>query len=39
MDDTDERIRIGGRILNNFRYADDVPLAAKTARKLETVIA
>jgi len=38
LDETGEGIRIGGRIINNLRYADDVTLAAETAAGLESII-
>jgi hypothetical protein len=30
LKDAEEGVRIGGRVLNNLRYADDTTLAAET---------
>jgi hypothetical protein len=38
LDETEEGIRIGGRNLNNLRYADDVTLAANTEDGLVSLI-
>ena len=38
IDDTDIGIRVGGRVLNNLRYADDTTLAAETEDDLRALI-
>jgi hypothetical protein len=38
LDETEEGVRIGGRKLNNLRYADDTTLAADKTEGLKTLI-
>jgi len=38
LDSAEEGVRIGGRILNNLRYADDTPILAKTEKGLRSLI-
>ena len=38
MDDLEEGIRIGGRNLNNLRYADDVTLSANKKTDLQSLL-
>jgi hypothetical protein len=38
LDEVEESVRIGGRLLNNLRYADDTTLAASTSNGLQNLI-
>ena len=38
LDDTEEGVRIGGRVLNNLRYADDTTLAAESESGLKVLL-
>ena len=38
LDEAQDRIKIAGRNINNFRYADDTTLLAESEEKLKSLL-